>query len=167
MGADLDPIAAVLGAAFAGPRPGAGPPVEVELLRRLRADAGWLPALSLVAVDPEDGQLTGQVVCTRGTVAALPALGLGPLAVRPDRQRRGVGSALMHAVLGAAQALGEPLVGLLGDPRYYARFGFRPGSQVGILAPNPGWGPNFQVRILTPGIRAAGVFRYAAPFERL
>ena len=43
----------------------------------------------------------------------------GPLSVRPDRQRRGVGSALMHAVLGAADALGEPLVALLGSTAYY------------------------------------------------
>jgi putative acetyltransferase len=37
-----------------------------------------------------------------------PALGLGPLTVEPAWQRRGVGSALMHTVLGAAGALGEP-----------------------------------------------------------
>ena len=53
-------------------------------------------------------------------------LALGPLSVRPDRQRQGVGSALMHAVLGAADALGERLVALLGSTAYYPRFGFRP-----------------------------------------
>lgn len=43
------------------------------------------------------------------------ALGLGPLAVRPDQQGQGVGQALMHAVLGAADALGKPFVALLGQ----------------------------------------------------
>jgi putative acetyltransferase len=51
-------------------------------------------------------------------------IALGPLAVRPDRQQNGVGSALMHAVLGAADALGEPLAALLSNPAYYQRFGF-------------------------------------------
>jgi putative acetyltransferase len=53
-------------------------------------------------------------------------LGLGPLGVEPGWQRRGVGSALMHAILGGAEACGETLVGLVGDPAYYGRFGFAP-----------------------------------------
>ena len=73
----------------------------------------------------------------------------------------------MHAVLGAADALGEPLVALLGDPAYYRRFGFRPASTVGVEAPDPAWGEKFQVRTLTayePGL--TGTFEYAEPFGR-
>jgi putative acetyltransferase len=56
----------------------------------------------------------------------------------------------MHAaVLGAADALGEPLVAPLGDPRYYSRFGFWPASEYGVELPVPGWLPHFQVRTLT------------------
>jgi putative acetyltransferase len=94
-------------------------------------------------------------------------LGLGPLSVRPDHQRRGVGSALMHAVLGAADALGEPLVALLGDPGYYSRFGFRPSTEYQISPPKPEWQPHFQVRVLTayrPGLH--GTFAYPEPFDR-
>ena len=69
------------------------------------------------------------MVCSRGHVDQAPVLALGPLSVRPDRQRGGVGSALMHAVLGAADALGEPLVALIGNPAYYRRFGFRLGAR--------------------------------------
>lgn len=163
--ADVDAIRSVTEAAF-GPlyAPAAAP--EPGLVDQLRADAGWLPELSLVA--EIGGDVVGHVVCTRGRVGDTPALGLGPLSVRPDHQRAGVGSALMHAVLGAADALGEPLVALLGDPGYYGRFGFRQAEEFGVLPPEAGWGVHFQARPLTwydPAVR--GVFTYAEPFLRL
>ena len=126
-----------------------------------------LPALSLVAVDP-DGDVAGHVLCTRGTIGSAPALALAPLSVRPDRQDQGVGSALMHAVLGAADALGEPLVALLGSASYYPRFGFRLAGEYQVVPPQPDWAPHFQVRTLTaydPAVR--GVFAYPEPFGRL
>jgi putative acetyltransferase len=88
--------------------------------------------------------------------------------VRPDRQRHGVGAALMHAVLGAADAVGEPVVVLLGDPAYYGRFGFRPAAELGIEPPVAGWAPHFQARPLhawLPGM--GGAFAYADPFMRV
>ncbi|HME65454.1 MAG TPA: N-acetyltransferase [Streptosporangiaceae bacterium] len=110
----------------------------------------------------------GHVLCTRGHVGDAPVLALGPLTVRPDRQRAGVGSALMHAVLGAGDALGEPLVVLLGDPRYYGRFGFRLSGEYKITPPVAGWQPHFQVRLLTEYRREVrGTFRYAEPFDRV
>lgn len=107
------------------------------------------------------------MVCTRGHVDGSPALGLGPIGVRPDRQRRGVGGALMHAVLGAADALDESLVALLGDPGYYERYGFRVSSQYGIAPPDPGWGTSFQIRTLSAYRPLTGTFAYPAPFDRL
>ena len=74
----------------------------------------------------------------------------------------------MHAVLAAADALELPLVGLVGSTEYYARFGFVPGTQLGIEPPDPTWGDHFQVRPLTAyrgGI--VGRFRYAPAFEQL
>jgi putative acetyltransferase len=161
---DADVIRAVTAAAFA--RPGDQEPAEAGLVDELRAGPDWLPGLSLVAVSPGDG-ITGHVLCTRGYVDSSPVLALGPLSVRPDRQRGGVGSALMHAVLGAADALGEPLVGLLGDPAYYARFGFQVSTDYQIEPPQPQWRPHFQVRVLTayqPSVH--GTFRYPEPFDR-
>lgn len=73
----------------------------------------------------------------------------------------------MHTVLGAADALGEPLVALLGDPGYYARFGFVPAVGLGIEAPDESWGAFFQVRTLTAYDGQVGTFRYAAPYDRL
>jgi putative acetyltransferase len=144
-----------------------GEPVEVALVRALRADRGWVPALSLVAVDPDAG-VVGHVVATEGAVGEVPVPGLGPIGVLPAHQGGGVGLALMHAVLGAADALGYPAVVLLGHTGYYPRFGFVTATDLGITPPDPGWGAHFQARPLaahTPDLR--GPFRYAAPFDEL
>src|ERR1700760_521058 len=170
--ADASAIRAVVAAAFTLPgRPGAAPPgaapPEAALVDELRAGPAWLPPLSLVACAP-GGDVIGHVLCSRGDLDGQPALGLAPLSVHPGHQRRGVGSALMHAVLGAADALGEPLAALLGDPAYYARFGFAPARGYRIRPPVPGWEPHFQVRALT-AYRASltGTFRYAEAFDRV
>ena len=131
---DAAAIRVITAAAFARPgRPGQAP-AEVRLVDELRDGEAWLPALSLVATGP-DGDVTGHVLCTRAHVEEAPVLALGPLTVRPESQRGGAGTALMHAVLGAADALGEPLVALLGDPGYYRRFGFRLAGQYRIIPP--------------------------------
>lgn len=165
--ADVPAIRAVHAAAFAVRAPAGTEPVEVALVDALRASDAWLPALSLVAQDG-DGRVAGHVLCTRGRVGDGPALGLGPLGVHPGRQRAGVGAALMHTVLGAADATGEPLVALLGDPGYYHRFGFRLAAEYGITPPVADWAPHFQVRVLTAH-RAdlRGTFHYPPPFADL
>ena len=76
----------------------------------------------------------------------------------------------MHAALGAADALGEPLVVLLGHTDYYPQFGFRAAAELGIVvAASAAWGAHFQARPMMsaydPAIR--GAFRYAAPFNDL
>jgi putative acetyltransferase len=161
---DTAAIRTVITAAFAGADQSAP---EAGLVDALRAAQAWLPALSLVATDP-DGTVIGHVLATRGHVDTAPALGLAPLSVRPDRQRRGIGNALMHAVLGAADALGEPLMALLGDPLYYQRFGFWPSGDYLIEPPVAQWRSHFQVRALTaydPALH--GTFAYPEPFDPL
>jgi putative acetyltransferase len=164
---DEDDIQKVHAEAFAPAYP-EGRPVEPGLVDALRASEAWIPALSLVA--EFDGDVVGHVCVTRATLdpGDHPVLGLGPLGVLPQRQKLGVGSALMHAVLGAADALDEPLVVLLGHPEYYPRFGFRPAAELGIDPGVPEWGAAFQTRTLTTyRTELRGRFRYAAPFEEL
>ncbi|WP_304108581.1 GNAT family N-acetyltransferase [Mycolicibacterium bacteremicum] len=165
---DIGAISAVTAAAFSEAARNAPPvePGEVTLISWLRADPGWIPELSLVGVD-DDGNIIGHVVATRGDVDGAPALGLGPLSVAPQQQGSGVGAGLMHTVLGAADALGESLVCLLGEPGYYRRFGFVPAATTGVMAPDPLWGDYFQIRTLTAYEGQAGRFRYAAPFTRV
>ncbi|MDD7940737.1 N-acetyltransferase [Actinomycetospora lutea] len=159
---DVPAVRAVVAAAFDG---GDGViPVEVGLLDRLREDVGWIPRFSLVAEDA--GELVGHVVATRGHAGDGPALGIGPVAVRPDRQGRGVGTALLHTLLGAAEAQDEELVVLLGEPAWYGRFGFVPAADLGVDGPDPAWGGYFQARRFTP-TAPRGAFRYAAPFDDL
>jgi putative acetyltransferase len=165
---DIADVRAVQVAAFRAPRfrePNEiDEPGEAALLDALRLAREWIPSLSIVAM--VNDEIVGHVVTTRGYVDDVPVLGLGPIAVRPDTQGIGVGSALVHATVGAAEALDEPLIALLGDPVYYSRFGFVASTNIGIAAPDETWGPNFQVRTLSqyaPSIR--GRFRYAAPFD--
>ncbi|MGH9296180.1 MAG: GNAT family N-acetyltransferase [Acidimicrobiales bacterium] len=95
-----------------------------------------------------------------------PSVGLGPLGVLPSHQGGGIGQALMHAVLAAADALDAPEVVLLGSPSYYGRFGFRPAEELGVLPPDPSWGGHFQIRALTAWDGTiAGVFGYAPAFR--
>jgi predicted N-acetyltransferase YhbS len=159
--ADHDAVLEIHRSAFGG----GADVVEARLVDELREDAGFLPHLSLVA---EDGRLTGHVIATRGRLEPLgtPVLGLGPLGVRPDAQRRGVGTALVHALVAVAEAGREQLIALLGDPAYYGRFGFVRSSELDVEPPDPAWGEHFQVRLLS-GPPVSGTFRYAAPFDRL
>jgi putative acetyltransferase len=171
---DIPAIDAVHRAAFAREFPNGGSwppgapaaaadPPEVDLVHRLRSDSGWMPTLSLV-LQAHD-RVVGHVCLTRAGVGPFPVLALGPIGVLPEYQGNGVGSALMHAVLGAADALDEPLVGLLGSLDYYPRFGFVPGTRLDIVPDEPSWVSHFQIRPLTayePEI--VGEFRYADPF---
>ncbi len=168
---DIGSIRTLTAAAFrsaahsAPPVDGTDDPGEAALVGWLLGDPAAIPQLSLVA--ERDGHLVGHVVCSRGYVDEAPALGLGPVSVHPEEQRAGVGSALVHAVLGAAQALDEPLVALLGDPAYYSRFGFGPAAAMDIAAPDPAWGDFFQAVALGTGPTPTGTFRYSEPFDRL
>ncbi|WP_370944396.1 GNAT family N-acetyltransferase [Amycolatopsis sp. cg5] len=159
--ADAPAIHAVHSAAFDGT-------VEPNLVDELRADGDLLNALSLVAV--LDGEIVGHVAGSTATLNGDKeiAVGLGPLGVLPSAQHAGVGSALMHAFDAAADALGYGAVVLLGDPKYYSRFGYVLAAEHGIVPPQAEWAPHFQVRTLA-GYKSdmRGNFRYAPAFERL
>jgi len=168
--ADAAAVRAVVSAAFASaehaapPLDDTGDPGEAVLVEWLRADPGWIPDLALVAL--VDDRVVGHAVCTRGHVGDVPVLGLGPVSVAPDLQGQGIGAALMRALIDGARARSESLIGLLGEPGYYARFGFRPATELGVLAPDPAWGDYFQALALT-GSAPRGAFTYAEPFARL
>lgn len=65
------------------------------------------------------------------------ALLLGPLAVHPSYQKRGIGSALMRAAIEQAAALGHQAVVLVGDEPYYRRFGFSKKLTKNLRMPGP------------------------------
>lgn len=164
--ADLEAIRRVHREAFTAPEPGAEP-VEVALLDGLRADESLIEPCCLVA--EVEGEIVGHVAVSLGTVDGVPRLvGLGPIGVLPEWQGRGIGSALMHATLAAADAADIEGVVLLGHESYYPRFGFEPAAPRGIMPPDPSWPEaNFLLRPLTAWGSPRGQFRYAPAFERL
>ena len=114
--------------------------LEAELVRRLRESDAYLPELALVA--EVDGVVAGHVLISYVTLLnddeQFRVLSLAPMAVTPERQRQGIGSALVEAGLEIADKRGEPLVVVLGHPAYYPRFGFEVASRHGIEPPYDG-----------------------------
>ena len=109
---------------------------EADLVDCLRARGAV--TLSLVAV--EDGQVLGHVLFSPVTIGegpdALLAQGMGPVAVLPERQNEGIGSRLVRAGLEECRQANVPAVVVLGNPKYYMRFGFGPARRFGIRFPD-------------------------------
>lgn len=105
---------------------------EADLANRLRADN----ALILSQVATLDDEIVGHAayslvrITNENGVQRCPAL--GPIAVAPAYQRRGIGSALVRAGLKALRSAGYPLLFLVGHVSYYPRFGFRPALPLGF-----------------------------------
>ncbi|WP_377292250.1 GNAT family N-acetyltransferase [Rhizobium sp. SG2393] len=105
---------------------------------------GRLPAegLALVARDPS-GHVIGTIRLWNieaGVTAeghAVPALLLGPLAVDPDQEGKGVGGALMRAAIQEAARREHGAILLVGDPEYYERFGFFADRAQHLVMPGP------------------------------
>ncbi len=105
---------------------------------RLREGNARVPGLSCVVRDPEVG-IAGAISYwpLRVGQAGTPALLLGPLAVHPQRQNRGIGLQLMETTLDLAKRAGDRLVFLVGDQPYYARVGFKVLERADITLPGP------------------------------
>jgi putative acetyltransferase len=109
---------------------------EVDIVVETWARGAVSPDLDLVAV--EDGPVLGHIMASRGRLGEREVLGIAPLSVTPSRQRQGIGTALVTQVIARVDAAGWPLIVLLGDPRYYRRFGFERGAALGIAYPPVG-----------------------------
>ncbi len=119
---------------------------------RLREGERPVPGLSFVAVG-DGAEVLGAVSFWRLCVgeAGTPALLLGPLAVQPALQGKGIGRALMHHGLDLARADGHGLVVLVGDEPYYARVGFRRLPEGRLILPGPVDPARFLYLELKPG----------------
>ncbi|MGF1683112.1 GNAT family N-acetyltransferase [Photobacterium minamisatsumaniensis] len=107
--------------------PGAKP-TEHIIINKLR-NAGAL-TLSLVAED-ETG-IIGHIAFSPVRIGEAESnwFGLGPVAVKPERQSEGIGSQLIKAGMDKIKAHGAEGVALLGSPEYYGRFGFKANSHL-------------------------------------
>jgi len=160
---DHEAIRRIYAAAFARPEDPQSVPWEVGLFDELCEAGDVVHELSFTAL--EDAGAVGHVTASRATVATESVVAVGPIGVLPEYQGRGIGSALMDALLAAADAADVPMVVLLGSPHYYGRFAFRPAQELGVISPEPSWGAAFQARPLTAYTPAlAGRFQYASAF---
>jgi putative acetyltransferase len=137
---------------------------EADVVDALRAAHDQIPGLCLVALDGD--AIVGHVVLSHARVDVHPALGLGPIAVDPERQNEGIGTALMQETIERASRTEYPLIALLGHPAYYPRFGFRPAEATFAIttsydAPPEAWMVH-PLPAYDPVIR--GAFEYAEAF---
>jgi putative acetyltransferase len=132
---------------------------EVALIPALRADGDVL--FELVAL--EVGVVVGHAMFSRLRVepATRKIAALGPICAAVDRQRSGIGAALIREGLARCAALGFDAVALLGDPEYYKRFGFTPGAA--LVLESEFSGPHFQALELREGVLAGGPWKVAYP----
>jgi putative acetyltransferase len=122
-----------------------------------------MPLISLVAA--EGDRILGHILFSK-LDAPMRALALAPIAVHPDFQRQGTGSALILKGLERVRHDLWDAVFVLGDTDYYSRFGFSAEAARGYVSPYSG--EHFMM--LPLGLRpipAAGKLVYPAPFELL
>lgn len=146
-------MASLLRAAFVGE-------VEATIVAALRAECAVLA--ELVAI--EAGVVAGHVVASAASLAGRPVAALAPLAVLPGLQRRGIGSALVRAVLARCRDAGVDAVLVLGEPAYYGRFGFSAAAAAAVTGLPWSGHPAFQALVLRPGASLRGAMRYAHAF---
>ncbi len=140
--------------------------VEANLVDVLRRTATQF--VSLVA--DVDGAIVGHIVFSKVWLAGrddLSIMGLGPMAVAPDYQRKGIGSALVRAGLTSCKQLGCQAVVVVGHAEYYPRFGFSPAVGYAIRCEYDVPDDVFMVTELEAGVLrgASGVVRYDEAFS--
>lgn len=143
-------------------------PAEADLVDALRAAAR--PYISLVAVDEEQvvGHIFFSPVTLEGEDSARTLLGLAPMAVLPEYQRRGIGSQLVRAGLEECRRIGCDAVVVLGHLEYYPRFGFVPASRKGLQCEYPVPDEVFMVAELRPNaLSRHGLVKYRPEFGRV
>jgi putative acetyltransferase len=125
-------------------------PNEADLVEALRVAAS--PLISLVAEN--EGGVVGHILFSPVSVesedGAFTAMGLAPLAVRPEHQRSGIGGELIRAGLRACHELGHDLIFVLGHSDYYPRFGFKTAKTLGFTCEYPVPDEVFMVAELMP-----------------
>ena len=153
---DWSAIQGVVAAAFDGHPHSDGS--EPGIVEALRADGDL--AISLVA--EEGGAIVGHVAFSPVSVSdgSEGWFGLGPVAVDPARQGEGIGTALIERGMDLLRDRGAAGCVVLGDPAYYARFGFA--HDPALIYPGPP--PEYFQRLVIGSSGARGVVAYARAF---
>lgn len=111
---------------------------EAKLIAEIRSSDGFVPELSLVALG-DTGQIIGHILFSVIHIQTqhekIATLALAPMAVSPDMQNQGIGSALVRDGLIRSKMLGYESVIVLGHPQFYPKFGFKPAIEKGVKPP--------------------------------
>ena len=153
---DEDAVSALITRAFAHAAHASGE--EAAIVERLRCDGDL--AAAFVAADGESlaGHVSFSPVLIDGEECGW--FGLGPVAVAPERQREGIGTALIEHGLTHLRARGAQGCVVLGDPAYYRRFGFEPDRTLAY----PAAPAEYFQRIVFNGEPLRGIVSYARAF---
>jgi len=141
-----------------------GQGLEGQIIDALRTNSAVL--LSLVAI--VENQIVGHILYSPLSIDdKIVGAGLGPMAVLPDHQRRGIGSQLIAAGNQELKDSGCPFIVVLGHADYYPRFGFTPASTRGITCQWDVPDDAFMLLILDePKMRAiSGLAKYRPEFS--
>ncbi|MBX4957143.1 GNAT family N-acetyltransferase [Rhizobium lentis] len=155
--ADIDAIQHLTSAAFRPMPYSEG--TEADIIRRLRASGDL--TISLVA--EEAGEILGHVAFSPVTIDGVDDrwFGLGPISVKPERQRQGIGKALMAKGLELLKERGASGCALIGNPDVYSGAGFSSDGQLTYHDLDT----RFVQRIVFRGPAPSGMLRFAPAFE--
>lgn len=158
---DFEQVYSVVKTAFAAAEYSDGR--EQDLVVSLRKSRAFIPELSLVA--EIDGEIAGHILFTEAKVGGQTVLALAPLAVTPEYQNQGVGTALIQAGHRIAKKLGYQYSLVLGSETYYPRCGYLPAGQLGITVPDGMPADNFMAIVLQKdAVPLGGTVQYAPEF---
>ena len=127
-----------------------GPERHAKTVYRLRQAIAPVPDLCFSAIDGK-GVLLASLRFWPVQIDQVPAILLGPLAVEPMLQGRGIGRALVVYGLAEARRVGKRLCIVVGEPEYYGPYGFIPAAPAGLILPGPVEPRRFQVLELISG----------------
>ena len=144
-----------------------GSTVEADLVEKLRSRQAFTLSLVATYMDKVVGHILFSPVTIESESLSFTALGLGPMAVLPSYQKKGIGSQLIRAGIKRCRQAGHEVVVVLGHPDYYPRFGFVQASTYSIKCEYSVPTEAFMVLELRKGALAerSGIVKYQPEFE--
>ena len=142
---------------------------EAKLIEKTRKSDRFIPELSLVA--ELDDKIVGHIMFSYIDLVAketTKVLALAPMAVLPEYQNKAIGSLLIKTGLAIATKIQAPMVIVLGEPKFYNRFGFEPASKYNIQSSFKVSDEYFMIKFLTEDYHNyPGKIVYPSAFDEL
>jgi len=144
---------------------------ESKLVDAIREADYFIPGFSIVA--EKGGVIVGHILFSpikiKDEAVSTPALALAPMAVSPEFQNQGVGSALIKFGLEECRKAGHKIIVVVGHDEYYPRFGFVRAIDKGLKLPFEAPDEVFMALELVPGALTGvkGMVEYPAEFHAI